>query len=77
MTLVAQKILEEIKSLTPIERVELIDKIYQSFDRDSALGVESAWAEEAERRLAQHGKGDDTSISEEEMFDRIEKDHKK
>ncbi len=77
MTLAAQKILEEIKSLKPIERVELIDGIYRTFEAESDLEVEKAWAVEAERRLALHRGGDDASISEKEMFDQIDKDHNK
>lgn len=77
MTQIAHKILEEIKALSPIERIELIDKIYQTFDSETDIEVEKAWADEAERRLVLHRNGDDTSISEEELFDKIAKDKMK
>ncbi|MBP7738198.1 MAG: addiction module protein [Spirochaetes bacterium] len=77
MTQTAQKILEEIKLLSPIERVELIDKIYKTFDPETDLEVEKAWVEESERRLADYKSGKSTVISEDEVFYRIEKDGKK
>ena len=54
MTQTAQKILEEIKSLSPIQRVELIDKIYQTFDSEIDHEVEKAWIEESERRISEY-----------------------
>ncbi|HPV42954.1 MAG TPA: addiction module protein [Spirochaetota bacterium] len=77
MTQTAQKILEEIKSLSPIERVELIDKIYQTFDPEIDFEVEKAWGKESERRLADYKNGKSAVISEDEAFYRIEKDKKK
>jgi putative addiction module component (TIGR02574 family) len=77
MTQIAQKILEEIKSLSPIERVELIDKIYQTFDPEIDLEAEKAWVEESESRLADYKSGKSAVISEDEAFYRIEKDKKK
>lgn len=71
MTQAAQKILEEIKSLSPIERVELIDKIYQTFDPEIDQEVEKAWVEESERRISEYKKGTIKTVSAEEVFSRI------
>ncbi len=76
MTQTAQKILEEIKSLSPIERVELIDEIYRTIDPEFDLEVEKAWVEESERRLADYKSGKSAVISEDEAFYRIEKEKK-
>lgn len=74
MTQAAQKILEEIKSLSPIERVELIDKIYQTFDPEIDREVERAWVEESERRISEYKKGAIKTVSAEEVFERIKKE---
>lgn len=73
----AQKIINEASRLSPIERAEVIERIIESFDIDSDIEIKSAWAEEAERRLALHKNGDSETFSEEEVFKNIESDIKK
>ncbi len=74
MTQTTQKILEEIKSLSPIERVELIDKIHQTFDQEIDHEVEKTWIEESEGRISEYKKGNIKTVSSEEVFERIKKE---
>ncbi len=72
-----QRIIDEAIHLPPIERAELLEKIIESFDAAPDDGIQKAWAEEAERRLALQESGDDATFSEEEAFARIETEDKK
>ena len=38
-------------ALPPLERAEVIDRLYQSLRSDREREIESAWAEESERRI--------------------------
>ena len=43
--------------LDPVERAELIDKLFLSFDRSTDHAVDEAWATEAESRIDAFDKG--------------------
>ncbi len=73
MSQTVKDILEKIKSLSPIERIELIDGIYQTFSSETDHEVEKAWVEESERRLSDYRKGVVKTVSAEEVFERIKK----
>ena len=38
-------------ALPPLERAEVIDRLYQSLRSEREKEIESAWAEESERRI--------------------------
>jgi len=60
----------QTKALSPIERIELIDKIYRTFDSENDRDIEKAWAEESERRIAEYRKGAAETVPAEDVFGR-------
>jgi hypothetical protein len=57
MPQIAEKILVQTKALSPIERIELIDKIYRTFDSENDRDIEKAWAEESSAASRNTGRG--------------------
>ena len=47
----SQSVIAEALALPPLERAEVIDRLYQSLRSDREREIESAWAEESERRI--------------------------
>ncbi len=71
MTAVAERIFKDALELLPVERAELIEKLFQSFD-DAALNtVDAAWAEEVESRFEAYDRGEIKASSAEDVFARI------
>jgi putative addiction module component (TIGR02574 family) len=64
MTAVAERIFKDALELLPVERAELIEKLFQSFD-------DAAWAEEVESRLDAYDRGEIKASSAEDVFVRI------
>lgn len=62
-----QRILDEVSRLSPMERAELLDKIYESFDSEIDSEIKKARAEEAERRISEYRNGNIKSVSAEEV----------
>ena len=50
------ELLKQAKALAPAEKRELVEALMSELDRPDA-GVDAAWAEEAEGRLAAYRKG--------------------
>jgi putative addiction module component (TIGR02574 family) len=71
MTPLAQSLTHDALSLPPLDRAGLIEELLASFDRQSRLTVDTAWAEEAERRIDAYDSGVTASISLAESKDRI------
>ena len=46
-----QSVIADALALPPLERAEVIDRLYQSLRSDREREIESAWAEESERRI--------------------------
>ena len=74
MNITAQHILNEVSRLSPIERAEIIERIIESFDTEPDPDIQKVWVEEAEKRLALHNDKPGKTLSEEEVFGRIEKE---
>jgi putative addiction module component (TIGR02574 family) len=73
MKSVVQTILSEALNLNPVERAELIDKLYHSFDRTIDAKVDALWANEAESRIDAYNNGHISADSVEAVFQRINK----
>ena len=47
----SQSVIADALALPPLERAEVIDRLYQSLRSEREREMESAWAEESERRI--------------------------
>ncbi len=71
MTAVAERIFKDALDLLPVERAELIEKLFQSFDCAARNTVDTAWAEEVESRFDAYDRGEIKASSAEDVFARI------
>lgn len=71
MTATAEHILKDALDLSPVERAELIERLFQSFDRSQDRRVDAAWATEIESRIDAYDKGKINASSAEDVFARI------
>jgi putative addiction module component (TIGR02574 family) len=71
MTAVAERIFKDALGLLPVERAELIEKLFQSFDPPANSKVDAAWAEEVESRMDAYDRGEIKASSAEDVFARI------
>ncbi len=71
MTIVANRIFKDALGLLPVERAELIEKLFQSFDRSASSAVDAVWAEEIESRIDAYESGKIQASSAEDVFARI------
>jgi putative addiction module component (TIGR02574 family) len=51
MTTAARRILAKALGLAPVEKAELIEELFRSFDRKADRRVDAAWARETESRI--------------------------
>ena len=47
----SQSVIADALALPPLERAEVIDRLYQSLRSEREREIESAWAEESDRRI--------------------------
>ncbi len=73
MTYQTQQILKKILVLPPIERAELIEKVFGSFDDSRKNNFDRLWAKEAESRIDAFEKGKLKTVSAKKIFQKIEK----
>jgi len=73
MTVLVEHVFKAALDLQPVERTELIEKLFQSFDRSSSKRIDSAWAEEVESRFDAFDRGEFKELPEAEVFARIYK----
>ena len=59
---------EQGKSLAPEDRSRLVDLLLVSLHEDPLAQIETAWDEEAERRLAAYDRGEVHAIDGEEVL---------
>jgi putative addiction module component (TIGR02574 family) len=57
MTKESQAVLKKALGLDAIERAELIDALFKSFDRSGDHQIDALWAAEAESRIDGHNAG--------------------
>lgn len=63
-----EQILQKALSLSPEERVELIEKLASSLDSVSREKIDELWADEAEDRLNAYDKGKIKAVPAKEVF---------
>lgn len=73
MTDITQTILKEALRLNPVERAELIDELFQSFDKNHDGRLSALWSAESESRIEAFDAGKIKSDSAEAVFARINK----
>ena len=71
MTAVAEHLLKDALNLPPVERAEMINRLFQSFDRNQDSRVDAAWASEIESRIEAYENGKISASSAEDVFARI------
>jgi putative addiction module component (TIGR02574 family) len=71
MTTVAEHVYKEAVSLNPIDRAELIEKLFESFSISNDLKVELRWKKEIARRRLAYENGDISSDSMDNVFKRL------
>lgn len=73
MTASTEKVLKEALDLPPIERAELIQHLFRSFDTSKDNHIDTAWTEEIENRIEAYDKGLITASPAEDVLARINK----
>ena len=73
MTSTTQTIFEQALRLNPVERAELIDELFHSFDKSHDERIDALWAAESEARIDAFDAGQIESDSAEAVFERINK----
>jgi putative addiction module component (TIGR02574 family) len=73
MPTTTQAILKQALRLDPVERAELIEKLFHSFDKAPDSKVDALWAKEAESRIDAHDAGQLCADSAKAVFERINK----
>ena len=73
MTYQTQQILKKALGLPPIERAELVEKVFDSFNGAQKNKLDYLWAQEAEARIDAFEKGKLKAVSAKKVFQKIEK----
>jgi putative addiction module component (TIGR02574 family) len=68
MTQATQRLLEQALALPAEEKIKLAEELLASLDPADQKEIDAAWAEEAERRLADYRAGRAKAIDAEEVF---------
>ena len=71
MTATAAHVLKDALILPPVDRAELIERLFRSFDYFREDHVDTAWKVEAESRIDAYEKGEIGASSLEDVMDRI------
>jgi len=62
-----ESVINEALSLSPIERAEVIERLYESMRSDREKEIEQAWAQESERRIELLQSGQESTVLYEQM----------
>ncbi len=73
MTQEAERILEEAKKLSPLDRAQLLENLHQSFEDNEDPAISNAWGSEVEDRLKAYKSGQLESVSADSVFERVNK----
>lgn len=73
MTTTTQQILQDAINLPPVERAELVEQIFLSFDFPSRDENDARWAKEAEARIDAYDRGDIKSTPASDVFEKIDR----
>jgi putative addiction module component (TIGR02574 family) len=71
MTALAERVLKDALDLQPVDRAELIEKLFRSFDRSANNAIDGAWAEEVESRFDAFDRGEIKGSPAVDVFARI------
>ncbi|MBI4179323.1 addiction module protein [bacterium] len=71
MTQSTKVLLKRALTLNPVDRAELIEALFRSFDRRRSKRNDARWAAEAESRIDAYRAGKMGASSAEAVFDRI------
>lgn len=71
MTATAAQVLKEALALAPVERAELIERLFVSFDSSGDRRVDKAWGEEIESRIEAYDEGRITASRVQDVLARI------
>ncbi|WP_045219964.1 addiction module protein [Desulfonatronum thioautotrophicum] len=71
MTPTVQQILKSAALLSPIDRAELIEQLFLSFDHSEEQSVDAAWRQEIEDRLDAYDAGQIDASPAEDVLGRI------
>ncbi len=63
-----QQVLTDALALQPIERAELIEELFFSFDHSDRKRLDQLWAAEAESRIDAFERGEFSAIPAEDVF---------
>lgn len=67
------QVLSDALTLPPIERAELIEELFFSFDTIDRSRLDQLWVDEAESRIDAYERGEFTAIPAETVFARLNK----
>ncbi|VGO21711.1 addiction module protein [Pontiella sulfatireligans] len=73
MTAIAEKVMESALVLSPVDRAELIERLFLSFDGATERPIDEAWKKEVDSRLEAYDAGKIQASPASEVFDRIAK----
>lgn len=73
MTRATQTVFKQALRLNPVERAELIDELFHSFDKSHYERIDALWAAESESRIEAFDAGQISADSAEAVFERISK----
>lgn len=73
MTALAENIFKEAVRLNPIDRAELIQRLFCSFDTKPDKQIEDNWKAEVEDRVSAYDSGKIPSDTMENVFERLSK----
>lgn len=73
MMLQTKQIFKKVLSLPPVERAELIERVFHSFDYPGRNNFDVLWAKEAESRIDAFENGKLKAVSAKKVFQRVEK----
>lgn len=68
-----RQVFTDALALPPIERAELIDELFFSFDQSNRNRLDQLWATEAESRIDAFERGDFVAIPADEVFANLNK----
>jgi putative addiction module component (TIGR02574 family) len=66
-----RQVLSDALALPPIERAELIEELFFSFDQSNRKRLDQLWATEVEDRIDAFEAGEFTAIPAEEVFAKL------
>ncbi len=73
MTAIAENIFKKAVQLNPIDRAELIQRLFYSFDKTSNKQIEDNWRTEVEDRVSAYESGKIPADTMENVFERLSK----